>query len=277
LPARLLEATRAALSFAVHRRRRRALAKTILVGDRKLSNAFRQQGRAFLSRLATQAGRFGTAEALREGANEVPDWEPLFTQAALETLSIFEGPISTIARQALEAGLRVAMADLKTTIAFDLKHPKAVAYLEDHGADLVTKINDTTRSRVRTIMTQAVDEGWSYNRTAKELKALYDGFSVGKPQKHIQSRAHLIAVTESGEAYEHGNMLVGQELAAAGLDMQKSWNSVGDERVSPECRANEAAGWIPLADAYPSGKDRPLQHPACRCAGLIRLAPDKKA
>lgn len=277
MPARLLEATRAALSFAVHRRRTRALAKTILVGDRKLSNAFRQQGKAFLARLATQTGRFPTAEALREGTSEAPDWEQLFTQAELETLSVFEGPISTIARQALEAGLRVGMADLKTTIAFDLKHPAAKAYLEDHGADLVKGINDTTRSRVRTIMTQAVDEGWSYNRTAKELKTLYDGFSVGKPQKHIRSRAHLIATTEAGEAYEHGNMLVGQELAAAGLDMEKSWLSVGDSRVSAECLANEAAGWIPLADPYPSGKDRPLQHPACRCAGLTRLAPDKKA
>lgn len=276
MPARLLEATQKALSAAIHRRRARALGTIARRGERALAAGFRAQGKAFLSRLAAQAGRFPATEALREGVQEAPDWEPLFTAAELETLSLLEGPIGDIARQALQAGVRVGMADLKTTIAFDLAHPEAVAYLEDHGAALVTRINETTRSRVKTIMVRAVDEGWSYNRTAKELQDLYKGFSVPRPQQHIESRAHLIATTESGQAYEHGNMLVGRELAAMGLDLQKSWLTVGDPRVSPECRANQSAGWIPLADAYPSGHDRPLAHPACRCSGLLRHAPDKK-
>lgn len=274
--ARLLEAATKTLSAAAHRRRERAVSATVRRGERALAAGFKAQGTAFLRKLATQRASFPTTEALREGANDVLDWEPLFTAAELATLSVLEKPLSAIVRAALAAGIRVSVADLKTAIAFNLKHPAAVAYVQEHGAALVTAINEHTRSRIRSIMTQAVDEGWSYDRTAKQLQDLYQGFSVGKPQLHIDSRAHLIAVQEAKDAYEHGNALVGHELAAAGLDMQKFWLTVGDERVSAECHANEVAGWIPFAVLYPSGKDRPLQHVGCRCTQLLRHAPDPK-
>ena len=98
-------------------------------------------------------------------------------------------------------------------------------------------------------------------------------FSVPQPQLHIRSRAHLIAVTESGAAYEQGNRAMADQLAAAGLQMEKSWLDVGDSRVTDGCQANAAAGWIPVADTFPAGADQPPLHPACRCTALYQRVP----
>lgn len=266
----LTEAASRALVLAVSRRRTRALADATRKAELALAAAFRTQGKLLLDALPALRGQF--AEALREGTAE--DFEPLFDRAELATLDVVEKSLKELMREGLVKGARVGIADLKATIRFDLAHPTAVAYVEDYGADLVRGINDTTRTRVRAIMARAVEEGWSYSRTAEELTDLYQGFAVGKPQLHIDSRAHLIAVQEAGQAYEAGTLLVGQELAAMGLEVEKSWLTVGDDRVSEICRTNAAAGWIPLQQSYPSGHERPLGHVACRCCGLTRMAPD---
>ena len=72
-------------------------------------------------------------------------------------------------------------------------------------------------------------------------------------------------MTEIGDAYAEGNLIVAQELAAAGIEMEKAWSTVGDDKVSELCAGNEAQGWIPLEDAFQSGHQRPLGHPGCRC------------
>jgi hypothetical protein len=89
--------------------------------------------------------------------------------------------------------------------------------------------------------------------------------AVGKPQQHIDSRAHLIAVTELGNAFEDGSLGAARRMAAMGLEMEKKWLTVGDQRVSEGCRTNQAAGWIPIDRPFPSGHDRPLRFPGCRC------------
>jgi hypothetical protein len=153
----------------------------------------------------------------------------------------------------------------------------AVDDLARRGAERVTGIAETTRKRLRTLLTRAADEGWSYQRTAKEITALYRGFA-GPPlavrPRHLRSRAEAIAVFELGDAYEHGNLLVAQDLQDAGLEMEKSWLTVGDDRVRTDHRANQGEGWIPLDQAFGSGDDRPPADPGCRCTLLMRRKPD---
>jgi hypothetical protein len=52
--------------------------------------------------------------------------------------------------------------------------------------------------------------------------------------------------------------------------MEKRWLTVGDDRVSDGCKDNQRAGWIALNDAFPSGDDRPLRFPGCRCVVQYR-------
>lgn len=244
-------------------RKERALGKSERALATAMDAAFRAQGQAFLKRFAKLSTTFPAA--IREVAEVIP-WEPLFDESSLSTLQAFTKPLEEFTARSLLSGITAAIADLTLESSFTLKHPAAVDYLKQRGTERMTQINDTTRERLRSILEQAAEEGWSYNKTAKAIQAQYKTFS--------RQRAKNIAVFELGDAYEHGNMLVAKDLQSGGLEMQKSWLSVGDDRVRPDHRANQGQGWIPLDETFQDGSDRPPSDPRCRCTLLMRRKPD---
>ncbi len=154
------------------------------------------------------------------------------------------------------------------SLSFNLKNPRAVQYLTKNAALKVTAINDVTRKEIARIVTKGVEEGASYAKMARDIKGKFDEFSVKKPQLHIRNRAELVSVTETANAYGEGNYIFAQDLADKGLVMIKAWQTVGDDRVSDECADNEAAGWIPQAELFPSGDEHEPRFPGCRCSVL---------
>lgn len=259
--------------------------------EKAIASAFRAQSRAFLKRFAAVAPRL-------PGILTDDDWLRYLDAAMLETKELFMSAEKQAVTKAITAGIKVAASEsglpaglveaapsdigdiiaMLLGIRFDLKNPRAVAYIDDVGANLVTRVDETTRDYIRTVISEGVANGDSYNAMAKRISARYSEFAVGKPQLHIDSRAHLIAVTEAGQAYEHGNYMVGEGLRDAGLNMEKSWLTFGDSRVSAGCAENEAAGWIPFDDAFPSGDLRPLRFPGCRCSLMMqRVGAGKEA
>lgn len=253
------------------KRKWRVLEKAERRLEKALQAAFRTQGRAFMAAMDRKASALSEAALLAEAAGDVlpPNWEAIFDSAANDT-AIFTKPIQAAIESALLNGGAHAVGDFSVAGAFDLANPRAVAYLEGHAADAVTAINETTRSELRTIITNGVRDGRSYDEIAREIRARFKGFSTPSPLKHIRSRAHLVAVTEVGDAYEAGNRAVIDDLVDAGLTMEKSWSTTGDGRVDPICDGNEAEGWIPVADIFSSGDGEPLAHPGCRCSALFR-------
>lgn len=249
--------------------------------EKSIASAFRVQSRAFLKRFAALQPRL-------PGILTDDDWLRYLDAAMLETRDLFVQAEKQAVTKAITAGIKVAASetglpaglteaaplepDIATLlgIRFNLKNSRAVAYIDDVGAALVSNVDETTRSYIRQVISEGVANGDSYNAMAKSIIARYSEFAVGKPQLHIDSRAHGIAVTEAGNAYSHGNYMIGQGLKDAGLNMEKSWDTFKDNRVSDECAANEAAGWIPFDDAFPSGDMRPLAHPYCRCSIMMR-------
>lgn len=193
------------------------------------------------------------------------EFNKIWAEVTLETVKVFSLPIDAAVAKALEYGGLAMIAELGMQMKFDLKNPRAVDYLREYGADLVKGINETTRDMLQTLITQAAEEGWSYKRTAEAIIERFEEFGVGKPQAHIDSRAHLIAVTETGNAYEEGNRIIAKDLQDAGLEMEKYWSTVEDGKVSAGCQENEAAGWIKIDQSFPSGHQRPLRFPGCRC------------
>lgn len=231
--------------------------------QRAMKKAFIAQGKAFL------AG-FGDLEPLWESARlseaiSQADWLRVFDEAAAETYDLFLDPLESTAIAGLEAGASAVIADLEIATAFDLANPRAVQYIQAHGAQTVTGLNDTSRDRLRTLITQGVDEGWSYNKTAKEIRTLFTDMS--------RKRSLVIATYESGMAYESGSAMPIRDLVDAGLVMEKSWLTVGDAKVEEHCLANQAQGWIPFDEAFSDGSMHPLSHPRCRCSALYRRAP----
>lgn len=186
------------------------------------------------------------------------------------TLAEFIGPIETAAAAAIDAAARHRVAEFGIDYAFDLKNPRAVAAIKGRAAAAVTEIDATTREEIARIVTQGMEEGFNYQKVARQIVAKYEEFGIGKPQAHIRNRAELIAVTEAAEAYEEGNRLVVDEMTAVGLEMEKSWSTVGDDRVSDGCRTNGQEGWIPVDQAFSSGHQHAPRFPGCRCAILYR-------
>lgn len=256
---RFLEAATAAHKWRVVRPMERALQKD-------MRKAFTAQGNAFLDGLTAQKGKF-------EEALTPADWLQIFDAAAKATYTLFLDPLQATAAAGLTAGAEAVIADLDIATSFDLANPRAVQYINQHGAANVAGINSTTRSYLQTLISQGIDEGWSYGQMAVAIKRRYAEFAVGVPQQHIRSRAELIAVTESGMAYESGSAIVVRDLQDSGLRMEKSWLTVGDKNVDPHCAANQAQGWIPFDEAFSDGSMQPLSHPSCRCTALYRRAP----
>jgi hypothetical protein len=248
-----------------------------------MRKAFLEQGALFVKKLrglktkfAEEAGdpyRSWAAQLeqpLRESITPA-EWQKAWYEVEQSTIKLIASPVERAAARALEVGALAQIADLAMKIRWDLKNPRAKAYLDNYGAKMVSGVNETTRGILQTLIGQAMEEGWSYQRTAAAITERFREFAIGKPQAHIDSRAHLVAVTEVGNAYAEGSLIVARDLAAAGLVMEKSWSTVGDEAVSEGCLENEAAGWIAIEDFFPSGHQRPLRFPGCRCNLLTRI------
>lgn len=261
---RFLETATSARKWRTVRRVERRL-------ERAVQRAFRAQGRQFVKAFGKVRSRFAESKWLQESITD-DDWVGIWDDVAGRTAQLFINPIRRAIQLSLAAAAEELIADIEVDYFFSLRNPRAVAYIAEHGADLVTGINETTRDYLRTIVRQGSDEGWSYNRMAKAISDRFVEFAVGKPQEHIESRAHLVAITGVGNAYEAGNEIVVNDLAAAGLTMEKKWLTVGDDNVSDGCQENERAGWIPVDEAFPSGDMRPLRFPGCRCTALYRRA-----
>jgi hypothetical protein len=199
------------------------------------------------------------------------DWQKVWYEVEQATIKLFAEPVGKAVAKALEIGGLAQIAELGLDIRFDLKNPRAKAYLDNYGARMVKGINETTKDILQTLIANATSEGWTYQQTAQAIIERFDEFAVGRPQEHIDSRAHMVAVTEVGNAYTEGNLIVARDLKDAGLTVEKSWSTVGDDKVSEGCQVNEAAGWIPVDDEFPSGHQRPLRFPGCRCDLLTRV------
>lgn len=237
-------------------KRERILAPISKKLEKNMQAVFRKQGKLFVKGLEKHKGLF--SEAVKDVIDSVSGL------VEVDTVEDMTGVIHAGSSAAMEAGMSAA-AEWSAEIAFGINNPRAVQWLESHAAEMVTKINETTRDEIGRLVKQGVDEGWSYNKTAREISSRFEEFAIGKPQQHIESRAHLVAVTESANAYEQGQRQGIDALVQAGLEIEHSWATMGDDLVTEECQENEDAGWIPLDESFPSGDDEPPRFPGCRC------------
>lgn len=256
------------VSFALRRVQKNQDLRSIEASlEKKLAALFLRQGQLFLARF----------EALRGYFTEAPGpqaWQPAFDAAVAETKEGFATAIDKGIEDAMKKGAKRFTSDLGMEVRFDLANPRAVDYLRVHAGSLIASdVNATTKKYINTVMTNAANTGQSYDQAAKAITDRYSEFAVGQPQLHIDSRAHLIAITELAQGYEEANLVMAQEMADGGIPMQKHWLTVHDNRVDATCTGNEARGWVPSEEAFPSGDMRPPEHPACRCTTQYQVAP----
>lgn len=205
----------------------------------------------------------GIADALKR-------WDELWQGVEFDTNADLQKTIMAIERDGLQAGADQLAGQLRfdPKSTFALANPRAVAYFKQNGGSLkyIRDIQKTTAEGLKRVITTGLDEGWSYNQTAREIQKLYDG-------PISRQRATLIATNEAAHAYEAGNMAFAQSLKDEGVRMQKRWENSGDERVSDGCLQNTADGWIGIDEAHSSGDQNPPRFPGCRCYEVYREAP----
>ena len=126
---RFLEAATAAAKWRAVRPQERKL-------QRAMRRAFTEQGDLFLKGFASLRGKF-------QESITTADWISIFDVAAQETFTMFLDPIAATASAMLIQGAAAVIADLDLDVTFSLRNPRAVQYLQQHGAANVANINDT--------------------------------------------------------------------------------------------------------------------------------------
>ena len=151
-------------------------------------------------------------------------------------------------------------------IDFDLVNVGAVEYMKRkktlHLSDYKGSIQTTTKKRILNILTDAAETGASYQDTGRKIRL------QAEEGVFSQFRAEMIATNEIGHAYGSGNHdIVELYIKETGVIIEKYWITVQDDRVTEECAANEAAGWIGYDEQFNSGDDIAPRNtnPRCRC------------
>ncbi len=131
---------------------------------------------------------------------------------------------------------------------------EAIKWAEKRGAFLVTEMDKETKKRLAGVISRGIENKRGVPGIARDIKNTFTDMT--------RFRSQLIARTETANALSQASL---DRMKDMGVD-GKEWITTGDDRVSDECRANEADGVIPRDDAFASGLLAPPQHPACRCS-----------
>jgi GNAT superfamily N-acetyltransferase len=164
--------------------------------------------------------------------------------------------------------LRAAMQfDWKTWKAGDkpaallLKPPKGLANLLSRANTTVTGLNDTTLSRLGTVLSEGLARGAGSDAVARQLMQ-DDALGALKSASRMQT----IAVTEMARATQVAQM---ENYQSFGVEYVEWLDIDADD----DCATNAEQGAIPIGQEFDSGDTEPPAHPNCRCA-VVPAFPD---
>ena len=129
---------------------------------------------------------------------------------------------------------------------------QAINYANKHSAQLVTRMDEETKSRLAKVIGDAIENKRGIPGLARDIRREFDDMT--------KFRSQLIARTETADS-----------LSEAFMDRSKAMGVTGKEVVTaPEgdypceiCQANADEGTVPIDHIFPSGHTRPPFHPAC--------------
>jgi len=153
--------------------------------------------------------------------------------------------------------LRLAWLDGSSSVgvvldAFNVAN-ESVELILDELAQRVKGIDETTAETIQMIIGRQASEGWTLAQVRDELLA--------RAITESKTRADLIAVTETADAYSRGSMLA---YRASGQVAGTEWLLAAEP--CPICERLAARGVVPLGEDYGDGIMHPPAHPSCRCA-----------
>lgn len=160
-----------------------------------------------------------------------------------------------IERMALEA---IASAGLAVPVLWDevVIAREAAEWASRYSYELVRELTDNSREWLRRKVPQFIETpGMTTGQLRQELAPAFG-----------ERRAQSIAVTETTRAYAQGGRMVQEALRRGGVEMERIWNTSGDERVCDICGPLDG---VPERD-WGLHSDGPPAHPNCRCWVTLR-------
>ena len=129
---------------------------------------------------------------------------------------------------------------------------QAIDYANKHSAQLVTRMDEETKSRLAKVIGDAIENKRGIPGLARDIRREFDDMT--------KFRSQLIARTETADS-----------LSEAFMDRSKAMGVTGKEVVTaPEgdypceiCQANADEGVVPIDHIFSSGHTSPPFHPAC--------------
>jgi hypothetical protein len=189
-----------------------------------------------------------------------------------------------VVRSLYERGLAGAIP----TLSFTLTNPQVFAFLESRAGDLVTQVNDATKTFIKRVISAGVRQGIASPEIAQALRdgatadevlemegftnATLDSIMDGMVEMS-EARANSIVNYEVAWAENAGRF---EELNRSGFK-EKAWVHLGPRGITEAgnihpcmiCEANEAMGFVPIDFVYETvfeGSPFPPAHPGvCHC------------
>jgi SPP1 gp7 family putative phage head morphogenesis protein len=206
---------------------------------RLMTRRFKLQARSVREQLEAL---YPERKALLGGVVDIPDDE--------ET----NGKLIVSITNAILKGIALFGDEIGIGLDFTRANGRALEAAKNYAYDLIRKIDETTRELVRSAVNTFIDT---------------PGFTIGDIVNQLpfsESRAQMIAVTETTRAFAQGNRLAAQELKEEFPDVRvvRIWYTNNDDLVCPICGALDGKEVEGEEDFDPGIADPPA-HPNCRC------------
>jgi hypothetical protein len=169
------------------------------------------------------------------------------------TNAVTRAAIEKAVADAADLGVTTAIEEVGT-VGFDytLVNEAAMAFAQNHSAQLIKGIDQTTATGVRASVANWVESGDELESLISDLERYYS-----------RERAELIALTETTGSFGSGNYIVYQQ---SGVAKGTIWNTVGaDEHICDVCRPLDQQKRL-FGEEFAPGIYFPAAHPRCRCA-----------
>jgi len=192
------------------------------------------------------------------------------------------------------------------TMSFNKTNPNSLKFAANRAGQLVTSIDELTRTAIRKIIIDAFNEQLDYRATAKRIKNVVglhpkwadavvkferreltrlvrEGFKESKAREKAQksaeaysdrlksARATMIARTEIQIAQNEGRYEGWKQADKEGIvdpASQKMWMTALDERTCDICAPLDGE-MVPWNGIFSIGLEKPIVHPHCRCTMVI--------
>lgn len=198
--------------------------------------------------------------ALERQRKAVTAKAPQSVEDAARRAQAASGGLRDILREMLQEsadlGVSVAVRQFETIgYGFDwtMANQRAADWVQDYTFELVSGIERTTQARLRTAVSEWIENGRPLSSLVRDLDATFG-----------RGRAELIASTEVTRAFAEANELAMRE---SGIAEGMEWRTAEDERVCPICGplADQRVEFGQPFEVDGQQIDRPPAHPRCRC------------